>query len=48
VLAPPIRVDGRRPPVRAAPLLGADSAAILADIGYDADAVADLRRQGVI
>lgn len=48
VLASPIRIDGVRPPVRAAPLLGADSDAILADLGYDADGIADLRQSGVV
>lgn len=48
VLASPIRVDGRRLPTKAAPLLGADSDAILADLGYDEDARARLRDAGVI
>lgn len=48
VLASPIRIDGKRLPSRAAPLLGADSEAILQEIGYDADAIANMRQAGVI
>ena len=48
VLASPLKFDGRRPPNRAAPLLGADSDAILDEIGYDADAIARLREKGVV
>jgi crotonobetainyl-CoA:carnitine CoA-transferase CaiB-like acyl-CoA transferase len=48
VLSNPIRLDGERLPNRAGPLLGADSDAILQDIGYDADAISALRQSGVI
>lgn len=48
VLASPIRVDSQRLPSRAGPLLGADSEAILAEIGYDRDDVARLRAGGVV
>ncbi len=48
VLASPIKVDGQRLPNRAAPLLGADSDAVLRDAGYGADEVAELRAAGVI
>ena len=48
VLSSPIKVDGARLPARAGPMLGADSAAILADLGYDADAIADLKQAGVV
>ncbi|MEM7688863.1 MAG: CoA transferase [Pseudomonadota bacterium] len=48
ILASPLKFDGQRPPNRAAPLLGADSEAILVDLGYDEDAVAGLRKSGVI
>lgn len=48
VLASPIKVDGERLPNRAAPLLGADSNDVLADLGYDDDAIASLRASGVI
>ncbi|MGL4542576.1 MAG: CoA transferase, partial [Polymorphobacter sp.] len=48
VLANPIKVDGARLPNRAAPLLGADTDAILGEIGYDVDAVARLRAQGIV
>jgi crotonobetainyl-CoA:carnitine CoA-transferase CaiB-like acyl-CoA transferase len=48
VLASPIRLDGQRLPNRAAPLLGADTDALLAEQGYDTDQIADLRARGVI
>ncbi|QYU67527.1 CoA transferase [Leptolyngbya sp. 15MV] len=48
ILASPIRVDGQRLPNRAAPLLGADSDAILGELGYDETAIADLRAGGVV
>ncbi|QIQ87188.1 CoA transferase [Erythrobacter sp.] len=48
ILASPLKFDGQRPPNRAAPLLGADNDSILADLGYDPDAIADLRARGVV
>ena len=48
VLANPIRLDGVRVPLSAAPALGADTDALLAEIGYDGDAVARLRAAGVV
>ncbi len=48
VLASPIKVDGQRLPGRAAPLLGADSDDILAEIGYDADAIGRLKHDGIV
>jgi crotonobetainyl-CoA:carnitine CoA-transferase CaiB-like acyl-CoA transferase len=48
VLSTPIKIDGQRPPNRAAPLLGADSAAILGELGYDADAIAGLKARKVV
>jgi crotonobetainyl-CoA:carnitine CoA-transferase CaiB-like acyl-CoA transferase len=48
VLSTPIKVDGKRPPNKAAPLLGADSAAILSEIGYGADEIADLKARKVV
>ncbi len=48
VLANPIRLDGERLPSRAAPKLGADSDAVLGEVGYAADEIAALRAAGVI
>lgn len=48
VLASPIKLDGERPPLRAAPLLGADTDAILGDLGYDEDAIAGMKRDGIV
>jgi crotonobetainyl-CoA:carnitine CoA-transferase CaiB-like acyl-CoA transferase len=48
VLSNPIRVDGKRLPNSAGPLLGADSNAILHEIGYDDDKIAALRALGVV
>ena len=48
VLANPLKLDGQRLPNRAAPLLGADSDAILGEVGYNAAEIASLRADGVI
>jgi crotonobetainyl-CoA:carnitine CoA-transferase CaiB-like acyl-CoA transferase len=48
VLANPLKFDGERLPNRAAPLLGADSDALLEELGYDRSAITDLRKSGVI
>lgn len=48
VLANPIRLDGARLPNRAAPKLGGDSDAILAQAGYDGREIAELRAAGVV
>ena len=48
VLASPIKLDGKRPPNRAGPLLGADSDGLLAELDYDPDDVARLRAGGVV
>lgn len=48
VLANPIRLDGARLPNRAAPKLGADSDALLAQAGYDSREIAELRAAGVV
>ncbi|MEP6012512.1 MAG: CoA transferase, partial [Parasphingorhabdus sp.] len=48
VLSSPIKLNGERLPNKAGPLLGADSDAILSEIGYDGDAIAQLRAGGVI
>lgn len=48
VLASPIRVDGKRLPNRAGPLLGQDSDDILSGLGYEADEIAELRAARVV
>ncbi|RJF93824.1 CaiB/BaiF CoA transferase family protein [Sphingomonas cavernae] len=48
VLANPIRLDGERLPNRAAPLLGADTDAVLAEAGFGADEIAAFREKGVV
>lgn len=48
VLASPIRIDGKRLPNRAGPLLGADSDDLLAELGYDEGAIAGLRAGGIV
>ena len=48
ILANPLKLDGQRLPNRAAPLLGADSDAVLGEVGYDAGDIAALRASGVI
>jgi crotonobetainyl-CoA:carnitine CoA-transferase CaiB-like acyl-CoA transferase len=48
ILANPLKVDGERLPNRAAPLLGADSDAILAELGYGAGEIAELRASSVV
>ena len=48
-LALPVSVGGSRgAPFRAAPALGADTAAVLKAIGYDEDRLSALRQAGVI
>jgi len=48
LLRSPIRVGGERLPMAPGPALGADSDAILGEIGYDAAARAALRAQGTV
>ncbi|MGB5077519.1 MAG: CoA transferase [Sphingorhabdus sp.] len=48
VLASPIKMNGHRLPSKAGPLLGQDSDAILAELGYGAVTVARLRSEGVV
>lgn len=48
VLGSPIRISGERPALRAAPLLGADTADLLSDLGYSDEEVSDLRRRGIV
>ncbi len=44
----PMLFDGQALPARRSPDLGADSDAVLADLGYDEDAIIDLKVQGVV
>lgn len=48
VLSNPIRLDGERPLNRAAPLLGADTDAVLAEAGFAEREVAGLRASGIV
>lgn len=48
VLASPIRVDGQRLPSTPAPLLGADTDALLRDLGYDEEAILRLKSAKVV
>lgn len=48
VLANPIKLDGARLPNRAAPKLGADTDAVLAEAGFSAAEIADLRADGIV
>ena len=48
VLNNPIRIDGARLPNRAAPKLGADTDALLDELGFTTGEVARLRAQGVV
>jgi crotonobetainyl-CoA:carnitine CoA-transferase CaiB-like acyl-CoA transferase len=48
VLGSPIRLDGERPPLRAAPLLGSDTDEILASLGYDEGSIGRLRSEGIV
>ncbi|WP_298308677.1 CaiB/BaiF CoA-transferase family protein [uncultured Erythrobacter sp.] len=48
VLASPIKLDGKRLPNRTAPTLGADSDAILEDLGYSTEDIAKMRSGGII
>lgn len=44
----PMLFDGAALPARRSPELGADSDAILESLGYDEDAIIDLKVQGVV
>jgi itaconate CoA-transferase len=47
-LLPPTGLDGVDPPMGAVPALGEHSDAILGELGFDTDAIARLRAQGVV
>jgi crotonobetainyl-CoA:carnitine CoA-transferase CaiB-like acyl-CoA transferase len=48
MVAPAFRLPGSDIPHAAAPALGADTDAVLQDLGYDAARIASLRAQGVV
>ncbi|MDG2243329.1 MAG: CoA transferase [Rhodospirillaceae bacterium] len=48
VLNNPIKLDGKRVPIRHAPKLGADTDVILKEVGYDDENIAALRDAGAI
>jgi len=48
VLTSPIKVNGERLPVAAAPDLGADSDTLLSGIGYSAEEIEQLRQRGIV
>ncbi len=48
MVAPPVRCEGDEAPARAAPKLGADTDAILGDMGYDETRIGTLRARKVI
>jgi succinate--hydroxymethylglutarate CoA-transferase len=48
VLSSPIRLDGQRPRARPAPMLGADTDALLSKMGYGPEEIRDLRARKVI
>jgi crotonobetainyl-CoA:carnitine CoA-transferase CaiB-like acyl-CoA transferase len=48
MIASPVRIDGEIPPARPGPPLGADTDALLRELGYDAPTIASLRTRGVV
>ena len=48
MLAAPVRLPGEELPARPAPALGADTDALLRELGYDAAQVAGLRSRRVV
>jgi succinate--hydroxymethylglutarate CoA-transferase len=48
MVAPPVRSSGEPAPARPAPALGADTDALLRELGYDQDYVETLKRSGVV
>jgi crotonobetainyl-CoA:carnitine CoA-transferase CaiB-like acyl-CoA transferase len=48
LVAVPMMFDGEAFPARRSPVLGADSDAVLASLGYDEDAIIDLKVKGVV
>jgi crotonobetainyl-CoA:carnitine CoA-transferase CaiB-like acyl-CoA transferase len=48
MLAGPVRIDGEGPPTRAGPAYGADTQAVLLQLGYDNERIDRLRRDRVI
>jgi crotonobetainyl-CoA:carnitine CoA-transferase CaiB-like acyl-CoA transferase len=48
VVSSPLRLDGARPVAEPAPMLGADTDAVLAGAGFGAGEIADLRARGIV
>ncbi len=48
LLANPVKVPGEAPPTRPAPALGADTDAVLRELGYDAARIRALRDAGTV
>ena len=48
IVSVPMQFDGAALPIGTSPELGADSDAVLASLGYDEDAIIDLKVQGVV
>ena len=48
MLRAPLRVPGTEPPRRAGPALGADTDAVMAELGLGCDQIAELRSRGII
>jgi len=46
--ANPIKLDGERLPARSGPALGADTDAVLAELGYSNDDIADFKSRGIL
>jgi len=48
LIASPVKLDGARLPMRACATLGADTHALLSDVGYSREEIARLRTEGAV